>query len=77
MFKNEILGTYRIGKSWIQISARRVAVLTDVFLVFLQINAGIVPEIRPRKLPPTSFPIHHSPIFSSDAVLSELLRKHR
>jgi hypothetical protein len=41
-------------------------------------NAGIVPQTRPRLIPSTSFPIHHSLAkLSFDDIQSELLRKHR
>jgi hypothetical protein len=39
------------------------AILTEGFPHSLKANAGMVPEIRPRLLPSTSFSNHHSPIF--------------
>jgi hypothetical protein len=53
-----------------QISACRSAILTG-FRGFSQSfyeNAGIAPQIRPLPLPSTSFPFHHSPTLSLDAI---------
>jgi hypothetical protein len=51
--------------SRVQISARRLAILTQVVRGFpqpVQSNAGIKPIIRTRRFPSTSFPIYPLPI---------------
>jgi hypothetical protein len=57
----------------------RQAILTAVFHGFtqsLKVSVEKVPSIRPRPLPSTSYPIHHSPInLSFDTIQFELLRK--
>jgi hypothetical protein len=57
----ELGNTLCISESWFQISACRVAVLTEVicgFVQSLQAIAGTEAQIRPQLLSPTSFPIH-------------------
>jgi hypothetical protein len=53
-----IFGSYRV-----RFSARRPSIVIGVHHGsprFHQENTGIVPQIRPRPLPSTSFPIHYS-----------------
>jgi hypothetical protein len=44
-----------IRRFQVQFSARRLAIVTEVLVVF-QVNGGIVPKNRPQLLPCTSFP---------------------
>jgi hypothetical protein len=71
----------RIFEVPVQISARRPAILTEVFRgypQFLQANAGIVSQIRSRPSPSTPFSIYRSHFTPSfDAVLCESLTKRR
>jgi hypothetical protein len=61
-----------LGRFRVQISARRSAILAEAFRDFpqsLQVNAGIVPSIKPRPLPSISFPMQYSRIILSlDAI---------
>jgi hypothetical protein len=61
----------------IQILALRTSMLR-VFVVFLSPSwqsPGVVPSIKPRRLPSTHFPLQHSLIsLLSDAIYSEILK---
>jgi hypothetical protein len=67
------------GRSRVQISARKQAILTGVFVVFLNSSRQVREydlKLWRRPLPSTSFPTHHSLITPSFDVNSrELLKK--
>jgi hypothetical protein len=69
---SNVAAKFVLGRSRVQISARRLAILTKVFHDFpqsLQANAGTVPQIRIRLLPSISFQINYSLIILSlDAI---------
>jgi hypothetical protein len=72
------LSCFEFDKSRVQISARRLDILTEVFCGFynsFQGNAGLVPLIRPRMLPSTSFLIHHSLILPFDGIIVWVIDK--
>jgi hypothetical protein len=64
-------------RSWIQISAQRQTILTEVFCDFLcPFRQTTIPQIRPHPLPSTSYPKHFSLIIPSiDATNSSLMVK--
>jgi hypothetical protein len=72
---NELLTVLLIGRFWLQISVWRVAILTEVSFppLSFQANARMVPFIKPRLLPSTSFKIHHLSLHSTLNSLSWLI----
>jgi hypothetical protein len=80
-FLSVCLSSQLTFETWFKILVRRPAIQTERLRGFphsLQANTGIVPQIKPRPLPSTSFPIRHSPIILSfDVIQYELLRERR
>jgi hypothetical protein len=62
-FAKEVTLLLCVRKCPVRISDRKLVILPRVLRVVLQslqANAGILPQIRPRPLPSTSFPIYYS-----------------
>jgi hypothetical protein len=61
-----------IREAWVKILAQRLAILTEIFVIFLNPSRqmlGWYCKIRPQPLPSKSFSFIHSPIILSfDAI---------